>query len=164
MLGWTGTTVVPRSVGPMLTSFVSKVYIERQDVFSAFKEVFSHDVTLGLVSPTVLMWKEENVAKCKQIVYSAFKTRVWGLSPTCGNPQCLSIPGNVLFETKKASRDPYHSFARVRCTECGWVTDYLPRPEWIELVPGHHFFMHDYPLPADHHKYFSSRMHPPVAL
>jgi hypothetical protein len=151
-------------VVPLVLRFLSQVYIQRKDVLKTFKDIFGRDTDLGIVSPTVLIYQEDKKVKraiCKQIVYSSFETRVWGLQVSCGNPACRDLPGNVIFLMRKASRDPNNKVAGCKCMACGWQSDYLERPAWLQELPSRHFFIHDYPLSSEQQKFFTSKMVPP---
>jgi hypothetical protein len=159
LLGFSGISVVPRTVIPSIVQFLSQVYTNRDAPIVAFERAFTNDSRLGALTPVNMMYRENGEIRSKQIVYSNFKTRVWGLAPVCGNPHCFGLPGNIVFRPRKTNRgDKNHDFVSCICRACNWGTSYIQRPEWLKPLRRPFFFMHDYPLTRDQEDVFTSAM------
>jgi hypothetical protein len=126
---------------------------------------FCSDVQMGTVTPVNLIYRDSDMVKSKQIVYSNFKTRVWGLSTRCGNKECESLPGSLVYKCRSGSRgDGNHDWVGCLCTnsKCQWKSPYIKRPDWLQPMANKLFFMHDYPLTAAQRDIFSKAMLPPA--
>jgi hypothetical protein len=164
LLGFSGITVVPRTVLPSILMFLSKVYVSRDPALTAFKTTFCHDARLGTLTPVNLIYRDvDGATRSKQIVYSNVKTRIWGLSTRCGNRNCDSLPGNIVYRTRAPGRgDHNHDYVACTCRECKWKSPYVQRPEWLETLGQSFFFMHDYPLNHHQRDTFTSAMVAPA--
>jgi hypothetical protein len=162
VLGFSGAAVIPSSTVPLISSFLTRVYLRRDDVFEAFKDVFGHaDQRHTLSTPSNLIVKHEGALQSWRIGCSHF-TQPWGLLPRCGNPECT--PGNdVTFKCRKSKRaDSQHDFVRAVCPRCSWASKWLACPEWIIFLGTNYHFLHQYPLTETQANYLRLEMAPPT--
>lgn len=154
ILGFTGTTVVPRFVMPALIRFLEKIYIRNEPLWESFSsdQTFLKSECLSHTPVVLIYGSQENITS-RQLVYSLPKSRPWGLLPRCGRPDCQALPGSYKISAiTEASKN--HPRFKFRCLQCGWNSSWVPRPDWVHELQESFFFWTEYPLSVEQQHYF----------
>lgn len=152
---------MPRTVMPTVVQFLAEVFIHRESIPKAVA-VFANNPRLGALTPINIIHRVEASIKSQQIIYSNFKTRLWGLATRCGNAQCDSLPGNIVYRSCHGQRgDGNHDYVTCSCLACCWSSSWIQRPDWLQPMRQRHFFLHDYPLTPAQRDTFTRAMVPP---
>lgn len=102
-------------------------------------DTFVNEFTIDAVtlSHTPVIYVDKNAcgqARGRQLVLSTPKDHPWGFVPTCRNPACTPLAGNV---RGRASRNHqwggYHGNFRLKCQACQFSCN-IARPDWIRHV------------------------------
>jgi hypothetical protein len=151
VLGFTGPSVVPHVIILQILSFLKAVFMHCKPVWESLLSNFL-DQRLLSHSPVVLIFRENEETISRRIIYSIPEARPWGFQPRCGDPECLALPGS--FHVKGSRRQhENHPFFKVKCLKCGWSSEYVPRPLWLQELPKKFFFWHHYPLSLEERQY-----------
>jgi hypothetical protein len=158
VLGFSAVSVLPLTVMPRVLVFVKDVFLNRKHPYDTYSYVFN-DPKLATATPINLIYRDGAQVLSKQIVYSHYSGRMWGIEPNCGNPDCPNIPGNIKYRTQSSNRHHNHDFIKCECLHCHWSTPaYVERPHWLKPLKDRFFFVHDYPLSETQASTFTLKM------
>lgn len=150
-LGFSGPSVVPRIVMVALLQFLRLAYLYQEDLWEALVNSFL-DHRLLTHAPVVLIFRDETRVISRQVIYSVPQARPWGLLPRCGDPNCPSLPGSFDILGGRRQKENHPTF-KIRCLQCGWSSEYVARPKWLNELPKKFFFWHHYPLTSAERQY-----------
>jgi hypothetical protein len=157
ILGFTGTSVVPRIVMLAVLQFLRLTFMYNDPLWDSLTQSFL-DHRLLTHSPVVLVYTDESTGSnviARQLVYSVPQARPWGLLPRCGHPTCNAPPGSLRVIGGKKQNENHPKF-KLKCNQCGWSSEYVPRPAWIQPLPKKFYFWHHFPLLPHELDYFNS--------
>jgi hypothetical protein len=157
ILGFTGTSVVPRIVMLAILRFLNMVYMHKEPLWGSFASTHTFlDHRILTHTPVVLIYHDTITGGVvsRQVIYSTPQARPWGLLPRCGDPGCRSLPGSFHINGGRHQKKNHPSF-QVKCLECNWKSEWLARPSWInEIDDAKFFFWNEYPLTEEQRQYF----------
>jgi hypothetical protein len=161
VLGVSGAAIVPASTVPHVSRFLTRVYLHRDDVLTAFKDVFgSLDRHQTMYTSSNVIVRRGGTLKSWRLVCSNAEQQ-WGLPSLCGNATC-TLGNGITFQTRKPRRgDGQQDYAKAICKRCGWASPWLARPAWVTPLGNYHF-LHEYPLTEGQVDYIRSQMAPSV--
>jgi hypothetical protein len=139
---------------------IQQAMVYGRPIFEAVFDAFSASFQALNHTPVIVIFKDKTAIHCRAIVYSVPHVKLWGLDHRCIRPEC-DKPGNIRSKVGNAAN---HAFGKFSCVACGWHSEWIQRPTWIQATSKDFVFWYDYPLPTERAHYIvmkSANIPPP---
>jgi hypothetical protein len=134
VLGFSGTSIIPLCVVNSLVTFLGNVLVMGEDPWEALSSMAGDKGLLAHTSITLVYRTKEDSVESRCLVRSSPPMRMWGLPLLpCQSTDCRGPSGNVRAEVHRDSR-LFQEKARFSCALCGWRSEWVERPSWINEV------------------------------
>jgi hypothetical protein len=128
---------------------IQQAMVYGRPIFEAVFDAFSSTFQVLNHTPVIVIFRDKKGIQSRAIVYSIPHVKLWGLDHRCIRPTC-DKPGNI---RSKISSGGNHAFGKFSCITCGWNSEWIERPTWIQPTSKEFVFWHDYPLSPERADY-----------